>query len=236
VTVTADEVRAWRDRHPDAVVVAYVNTSAAVKAQSDICCTSANAVDVVKSIPAKREILFLPDCNLGEYVERLAGRPLHLWRGECHVHAGITNSDVRSALDRHRNADLLLHPECGCVRAVEALLSDDPQHRLLVAGTGGMVSHATTCQAPIDIIGTEVGLLHRLRKVAPARTFEPVKPDAICEYMKAITLPKLYRCLRDLVYEVTVPPAIATDARRAINRMLAVAYLTGVTLVPSVSW
>jgi quinolinate synthase len=221
MSVAASDVERWREEHPSGVVVAYVNTSAEVKARSDICCTSANAVDVVNSISGDREILFLPDFHLGRHVERVVGRPLHLWIGECHVHASITAGDVRRALEHHPGADLLLHPECGCVRSVEALLRADPRHRFWVVGTGGMVSHSRTCTAPVDVVGTEVGMIHRLRRTVPDKAFEPVKATAICEYMKSITLPKLYRCLRDLVYEVTVPTAVAHDAKRAIDRMLA---------------
>jgi quinolinate synthase len=219
---TADEVRAWRVEHPDGVVVSYINTDAAVKAESDYCCTSANAVDVVRSIPAERAVLFLPDMFLGLYVEHEAGRHLDLWLGECHVHAGLRAEDVRLHLDAHPDAHLLLHPESGCVSTCLRALSagDLPADRAHLLGTGGMVRHARTCDAEADIIGTEVGLLHRLRKEAPGHTFVPLREDAVCEYMKATTLPKLYRALRDDVYEVSVAPEIAARARAAIDRML----------------
>jgi quinolinate synthase len=222
-TVTAEEVRSWKADHPDTVVVAYVNTDAAVKAEADYCCTSANAVEIVQSIPDGREILFLPDMFLGLYVERMAGRKLHLWLGECHVHAGIRADDVSAALDAHRGADLLLHPECGCVsQCLQALDDGDlPPDRTHLLGTGGMVRHAESCTAPVDLVGTEVGLLHRLRSENPNRQFVPVKEDAICDYMKAITLPKLFRSLRDLVSEVTVSEPTATGARQALERMIA---------------
>jgi quinolinate synthase len=224
-TVTADEVRSWKAEHPGAVVVAYINTDAAVKAESHYCCTSANAVRVVQSIPEDREILFLPDMFLGLYIERMAGRKLHLWLGECHVHAGIRADDVSALLDAHPGADLLLHPECGCVsQCLWALGEGDlPADRTHILGTGGMVRHARSCTAPVDLVGTEVGLLHRLRSENPDKQFVPLKDDAICEYMKTITLPKLYRSLRDLVSEVTVPEPTASRARQAIERMIAAA-------------
>jgi quinolinate synthase len=223
-SVTADEVRAWRADHPDGVVVSYVNTDAAVKAESDYCCTSANAVDVVRSIPAEREVLFLPDMFLGLYTEHTAGRHLDLWLGECHVHAGIRSDDVERMFDAFPESHLLLHPECGCVSACMWAMStgEASAERTHVLGTGGMVRHARSCQAPVDIVGTEVGLLHRLCKEAPGRVFVPLREDAICEYMKAITLPKLYRALRDDVYEVRVEPSIAARARSAIDHMIAV--------------
>lgn len=221
--VTAEEVRAWRAGHPDGVVVSYVNTDAEVKAESDYCCTSANAVEIVRSIPAERDVLFLPDMFLGLYIERMSGRRLDLWLGECHVHAGITADDVTRMMEQDPEAHLLLHPECGCVSACMWSLSvgDLPGARTHVLGTGGMVRHARTCRARVDIVGTEVGLLHRLRKEAPAHEFVPLRGDAVCEYMKTITLPKLYRALRDDVYAVRVDPEIAARARGAIDRMLA---------------
>jgi quinolinate synthase len=224
-TATAEEVRCWKAKHPGAAVVAYVNTSAEVKAEADLCCTSSNAVQVVQSIPQDREVLFLPDMFLGRYIERLTGRHLHLWLGECHVHAGIRTDDVHHLLDRYPDADLLLHPECGCVSQCMYAAAHGalPQDRTFVLSTGGMVRHARDCNSPVDLVGTEVGLLHRLHQERPDKQFVPLKDDAICEYMKTITLPKLYRALRDDVYEVTVAEPIASRARTAIEAMMAVA-------------
>jgi len=224
-SVTAEQVRAWKAEHPGAIIVAYVNTDADVKAEVDYCCTSANAVEIVKSIPEDREILFLPDMFLGLFVERMSGRKLHLWLGECHVHAGFRPEDVAKSLDENPEAELLLHPECGCVsQCMYALAEGDlPASRTHILGTGGMVRHLGVSEAPVYFVGTEVGMLHRLEKIAPDKSFIPLREDAICEYMKTITLPKVYRALRDDVYEVTVPPDIADRARLAIERMIAVA-------------
>jgi quinolinate synthase len=224
-TVTAEELRAWKAEHPGAVVVAYVNTDADVKAEADYCCTSTNAVGVVQSIPEDREVLFLPDMFLGLYIERMAGRKLHLWLGECHVHAGIRSEDVTALMDAHPQADLLLHPECGCVSQCLFAVAEGelPEDRTFVLSTGGMVRHARECAAAVDLVGTEVGLLHRLRTENPQKRFVPLREDAICEYMKTITLPKLYRALRDDVYEVTVPEPTASKARASIERMMALA-------------
>jgi quinolinate synthase len=224
-TVTAEELRAWKAEHPGAVVVAYVNTDADVKAEADYCCTSTNAVVVVQSIPEDREVLFLPDMFLGLYIERMAGRKLHLWLGECHVHAGIRSEDVTALMDAHPQADLLLHPECGCVSQCLFAVAEGelPEDRTFVLSTGGMVRHARECAAAVDLVGTEVGLLHRLRTENPQKRFVPLREDAICEYMKTITLPKLYRALRDDVYEVTVPEPTASKARASIERMMALA-------------
>jgi quinolinate synthase len=220
-----EQVREWKAEHPGAVVVAYVNTDAAVKAEADYCCTSANAVKVVQSIPADREVLFLPDMFLGLYIQHMAGRKLELWMGECHVHAGIRSEDVSRLMAAYPDADLLLHPECGCIsQCLFAVAEGDlPADRTFVLSTGGMVRHARHCRAQVDLVGTEVGMLHRLHKEAPGKTLVPLKPDAICEYMKTITLPKLYRALRDDVYEVTVPEPVASRARLAIERMMALA-------------
>lgn len=221
-TVTADEVRQWKANHPNGVVVAYVNTNADVKAEADYCCTSSNAVKVVQSIPEDKEILFLPDMFLGLYVQRMTGRKLHLWMGECHVHAGIRSEDIMRMLHEHPEADLLMHPECGCVSQCMFALAEGelPAERTFIYGTGGMVRHVRQSPAPVHLVATEVGMLHRLKKEAPQKEFIPVRADAICEYMKTITLPKLYRSLRDMVYAVRVPEEIAARARRAIERML----------------
>ncbi len=223
-TVTAEEVREWKAKHPDGVVVAYVNTNADVKAEADYCCTSSNAVKVVQAIPEEKEILFLPDMFLGLYVQRMTGRKVHLWLGECHVHAGFRAEDIVRAMQTYPDADLLLHPECGCVSQCMFALAEGelPKERTFVHSTGGMVRHVRQSPTRIHLVATEVGMLHRLKKEAPDKQFIPVKSDAICEYMKTITLPKLYRSLRDMVYEVRVPEAIATRARRAIDRMLEV--------------
>ena len=206
-SVTADDVRAWRRDHPGAVVVAYINTDAAVKAEVDYICTSSNATQVIRAIPDDREILFLPDQFLGVYLEHVTGRRLHLWMGECHVHASIRPEDIDRLMAQYPDADLLLHPECGCVsqclwRLVEG---DLPAERTLVLSTGGMVRHARDCTNPVDLVGTEVGMLHRLRKENPATRFVPVREDAVCSYMKTITLPKLCWTMRVNIAEVERP-------------------------------
>jgi quinolinate synthase len=223
-TAPVEQVREWKAQHPEAVVVAYVNTAAEVKAEADYCCTSSNAVKVVELIPADQEVLFLPDMFLGRYVERMTRRRLHLWLGECHVHAGIRSEDVAAQFDAHPNADLLLHPECGCTGQCLASVSTGelPAARTFVLSTGGMVEHARTCQAPVDLVGTEVGMLHRLRQENPGKEFIALRDDSVCDYMKTITLAKLYRSLRDDVYEVTVEETIASLARVAIERMMAI--------------
>jgi quinolinate synthase len=220
--VSADEVRRWRAKHPGAVIVAYVNTTAEVKAEVDYCCTSSNAVKVVASIPKDKEVLFLPDFFLGLYIQRMTGRKLHLWMGECHVHAGIRPADIHTMWEKYPEADLVLHPECGCVSQCMLAIADGdlPADKTHVLSTGGMVQYAKTCTAKTTIVGTEVGMLHRMRKENPNTQFVPLKSDAICEYMKTINIPKLYRSLRDLTYEVTVPEPTATRARGAIERMM----------------
>lgn len=215
-TITREDVRAWREQHPDGIVVAYVNTSAAVKALADICCTSANAVEVVASLPPDRPIFFVPDMFLGAHVERITGRKLDVWLGECHVHAGIRSEDLEAQLAAHPDAEFLIHPECGCSSTCIFLR---PDAKLL--STEGMVRYAAQSPAHEFVVATEVGILHRLNKKAHGKRFIPVREDAVCQYMKRTTLEKVYESLRDLKHVITVPEEIAVPARRALEAMLA---------------
>jgi quinolinate synthase len=224
-SITADQLREWKAEHPGAVVVAYVNTSAEVKAESDICCTSSNAVEVVQSIPEDREILFLPDMFLGAHVERQSGRKMHVWMGECHVHAGIGAQEMQAKALAEDDAELMIHPECGCSTSAIYLLSEGvlPQDRTKILSTGGMVKEASTSSAKKFLVATETGILHQLRKAAPDKVFEPVNEYAVCRYMKTITPEKLLRSLRDMVFEITVPEYTAERAKRAVERMIEIA-------------
>jgi quinolinate synthase len=222
-TINAEQLRQWKSEHPNAVVVAYVNTTAEVKAESDYCCTSTNALKVIQAIPPDREILFLPDMFLGAYLQKVTGRKMHIWPGECHVHAGIRPRDIEMMRAAHPEADMLVHPECGCsssymyYQATGALKGE-----VHILSTEGMVKHAQKSPAREFVVATEVGILHRLRKEAPGKKFYPVNERAICEYMKKITLEKVLRSLQDEVYEIRVPEPTASRARRAIERMLAI--------------
>jgi quinolinate synthase len=216
-SISADELRAWKAKNPGAIVVAYVNTTAAVKAESDICCTSGNARAVIESIPADREILFLPDLWLGQYLERVTGRRLKLWLGECHVHAGIRPADIERWQAEAPDAELLVHPECGCASQAMAFGNE----RTHILSTEGMIRFANESPKDRFIVATEVGILHRLRREAPEKRFEAASEEAICGYMKMITLEKLRDSLRDMRYEVTVPADIAAKARQAVERMVA---------------
>jgi quinolinate synthase len=223
-SVTAGQVREWKREHPDAAVVAYVNTSAEVKAEADVCCTSANAAEVVAAIPAEREVLFLPDQFLGAHVRRVTGRTnLHVWLGECHVHAGISPEALRRKAAASPEAELFVHPECGCGTAAlwQAGAGDLPAGRTRVLSTGGMLEAARSTRAPTVLVATETGMLHQLRKANPAVQWEPVNPDAVCRYMKMITPEALETCLRDGVTEVDVAPDVAARARRAVEAMIA---------------
>ncbi len=224
-SITAEQLRDWKAEHPGAVVVSYVNTTAEVKAESDYCCTSANAVDIVRSIPIEQEILFLPDLFLGEFVRRETGRTnMHLWMGECHVHAGIVAEDVERARSLDPEAELLVHPECACgSRCLLDIQSGRlDARRTHVMSTEGMVRHAVSSDSERFIVATETGVLHRLHLLAPGKTFKPVRESAVCGYMKMITLEKLHRSLAEMTHRVTVAPEIADRARVAIDRMLAV--------------
>ncbi|HUY49600.1 MAG TPA: quinolinate synthase NadA [Streptosporangiaceae bacterium] len=224
-SITAAQVRAWKAEHPGAAVVAYVNTSAEVKAESDVCCTSANAVQIVASLPAAQEVLFLPDQFLGAHVRRATGRGnMHVWLGECHVHAGISPSDLRRKVAAEPTAELFIHPECGCSTGAlwQAGTGDLPASRTRVLSTGGMLDAARTTTAPAVLVATETGMLHQLRQANPAVRWEPVNPGAVCRYMKMTTPDVLLRCLREGVAEVRVAPEVADRARRAVQAMIAV--------------
>ena len=224
-TIDAGELRAWKDEHPEAVVVAYVNTTAAVKAESDYCCTSGNAVDVVNAIPADREILFLPDMFLGAHVRRMTGRDnIHVWMGECHVHAAIDPEHLALQRAAHPHAEFLIHPECGCSTSVlEALSAGDVDaDGVEILSTEGMIRRPAHSRADEFIVATEVGILHRLRREYPGKTFFAANERASCAYMKVTTLPKVLRALQRNEHHITVPPDIARRARRAIERMVSI--------------
>jgi len=227
-SITATQLADWKAEHPGAIVVMYVNTSAEVKALTDYCCTSSNAVAVVEHIYATHgagcEILFGPDMFLGAYVERQVGRRMHVWDGECHVHAGIRPADIAAARAQHPGAEFLIHPECGCSTAVMEYvaagdIASDGVHML---STGGMLRAAKASPSKEFIIATEIGLLHRLRIENPDKRFFPATPNASCPNMKKITLEKVLWSLQDLRTQINVPAEVAAAARRAIQRMLAV--------------
>ncbi|EFV14782.2 quinolinate synthase NadA [Segniliparus rugosus] len=222
-SITADELRAWRKEHPDAVVVSYVNTTAEVKALTDICCTSSNAVEVVASIPADRTVLFLPDQFLGAHVRRETGREnLHVWAGECHVHAGINGDELAAQAQRSPEAELFVHPECGCATSALYLAGEGavPKERVKILSTGGMLDAARATQARSVLVATEVGMLHQLRNAAPGVDFQPVNDRASCQYMKRINAAALIRCLADGLDEVFVDPQVADRARASVTRMI----------------
>jgi quinolinate synthase len=224
-SITAAQVREWKAEHPGAAVVAYVNTSAEVKAEADLCCTSANATQIVQSLPPEQEILFLPDQFLGAHVERQTGRAnMHIWMGECHVHAGISPGELRRKAAAEADAELFIHPECGCSTAAlwQAGAGDLPPGRTRVLSTGGMLAAARTTRAPAVLVATETGMLHQLRQANPQVRWEPVNPNAVCRFMKMNTPDALLRCLRDGVHEVQVPTDVAARARRAVQAMIAV--------------
>jgi quinolinate synthase len=218
-SITAEQLREWKAEHPGAVVVSYVNTTAEVKAETDYCCTSGNAKQVIEAIPRDREILFLPDLFLGLWLERETGRKLTIWLGECHVHAGIRPADIRRWHDEAPDAELLVHPECGC--ASQAMAFADGRTQIL--STEKMVDYARRSPAKRFLVATETGILHRLEREAPGKRFEPVREDAVCRYMKVTTLEKVRDSLRELKHRITVEPEIADRARLAIERMVAIA-------------
>jgi quinolinate synthase len=204
-------------------VVSYVNTTAEVKAETDICCTSSNAVDVVASIPADQEVLFCPDQFLGAHVKRETGREnLHVWAGECHVHAGINGPELAARAAANPDADLFIHPECGCATSALYLAGEGtvPPEKVKILSTGDMVAAARGTRAGTVLVATEVGMLHQLRKAAPEIDFRAVNDRASCRFMKMITPAALLRALREGADEVHVEPAVAARARASVQRMI----------------
>ena len=222
--ITADQLRDWKAQHPGAVVVSYVNTTAAVKAETDICCTSSNAVDVVASIPIDKEILFCPDQFLGAHVQRLTQREnMHIWMGECHVHAGINGAELKELVGTEPDAELFIHPECGCATSAMYLASSGvvPAERTRILSTSGMIDAAQKTTARKVLVATETGM-HQLRKANALTIFQPVNPAAICKYMKMITPEKLEHTLVHGNDVVDVPQDIADQARLSVERMIAI--------------
>lgn len=232
-SITADELREWKAEHPDAVVVSYVNTTADVKALTDICCTSSNAVDVVESIDPDKEVLFCPDQFLGAHVQRETGRDnIRVWAGECHVHAGINGAELAEQAKANPEADLYIHPECGCANSAIFLAGEGTieKERVHMLSTGGMLDMAKEEGAVVTaprtsrkvLVATEIGMLHQLRQAAPDVDFQPINDRASCVYMKMITPAALLRCLAEGADEVDVPTEVADKARASLEAMIAI--------------
>ncbi|WP_069164418.1 quinolinate synthase NadA [Nocardia altamirensis] len=228
-SITAEQLRAWKAEYPNAVVVSYVNTTAEVKALTDICCTSSNAVEVVASIDPDREVLFLPDQFLGAHVKRVTGRAnMHIWAGECHVHAGINGEELTEQARTHPDAELFVHPECGCATSALYLAGEGafPAERVHILSTGGMIDAAREVRerraggSTQVLVATEIGMLHQLRKAAPGIDFQAVNDRASCKYMKMITPAALLRCLVENRDEVHVDPETAARGRNSVQRMI----------------
>jgi len=212
--VVPSDVREWKEKHPEGVVVAYVNTSALLKAEADYCCTSSNAEQVVRSIPEDKEILFVPDFFLGNYIKRKTGRiNMTLWKGYCPTHTLIQSSEIDELRVKHPEAEFLMHPECGCLTKSMHLADQ-------ILSTEGMVKYVNQSSAKEFIIATEVGILHRMEADHPDKTFIPASPSAVCSYMKMNTMEKLVSCLENMEYEVKVPEEIAKKAYLPIQRMV----------------
>ncbi len=223
-TITAEQLVEWKAQFPGAVVVSYVNTTAEVKAESDYCCTSGNARQIIESIPEDQTILFCPDMFLGTWLEKVTNRKMQVWLGECHVHAGIRPDDVSDRLERSPEAELLVHPECGCASSCMYMMStgDLPSDRVSVLGTEAMLRRIDDSQSDDFLIATEVGILHRMQREHPDKRFETISERAICKYMKMITLEKVERSLRNTEHVITVPDEVASRARKAIDRMVTI--------------
>jgi quinolinate synthase len=222
-TITGEQVRQWKAQFPDHVVVGYVNTTAEVKAELDYACTSGNVLDVIDAIPEEKGILFLPDFFLGAHVRRMRpNRKVEVWLGECHVHKGINPEVLASQRAAHPEAEVLVHPECGCAGQLiyEMGRGAVAPHGLHIASTEGMIRLVKERPADSFIVATETGIMHRMQQVAPDKRFYPADPEAVCAFMKAITLSNVREALALDRYEITVPDEIARRARLALDRMV----------------
>ncbi|KAG2475565.1 MAG: Quinolinate synthase A [Nitrosopumilales archaeon] len=224
-TITAEQLRKWKSEHPGAVTVGYVNTTAEVKAELDYCCTSSNAVNIVKAIPDDKQVLFLPDMFLGSYVSKMTNRKnMYIWAGECHVHAGIKSQDIQEKLNQYAKAEFLIHPECSCTTSImyDVAVGDYKGRQVQMLSTQGMMDYVKQSKSQDFVIATETGILYRMRQQNPEKRFIPASETAECQYMKMITLENAYASLMEDKYQVTVPPEIARKARIAIDRMLSI--------------
>ena len=224
-SITVNDLKNWKKQHPNAIAVGYVNTTAEIKAELDYCCTSSNAVNVVKAIPEDKEILFLPDMFLGSFVSKMTGRKnIYVWAGECHVHAGITPEDVQKKLDSMSDAEFVVHPECSCTTPMlhDVAAGSYEGRKVEILSTEGMMKHVKKSTANQFVVATETGILYRMRQQNPGKTFVAASDKAECQYMKMITPEKVRDSLLEDKFEVTVPKEIADKARLAIERMLAI--------------
>ena len=224
-SITVEQLRKWKKEHPNSITVGYVNTTAEIKSELDYCCTSSNAVNVVKAIPSEKDVLFLPDMFLGSYVAKMTGRKnMFIWAGECHVHAGITPSDIDRKLESMANAEFLVHPECSCTSPMlyDIASGSYKNRQVQVLSTEGMMNYAKNSSSSEFVVATETGILYRMKQQNPEKTFVPASDKAECQYMKMITLDKVYDSLVNEEYEVKVPKNIALKAKLAIDRMLSI--------------
>ena len=224
-SITIEQLRKWKNEHPNSITVGYVNTTAEIKSELDYCCTSSNAVNVVKAISSEKDVLFLPDMFLGSYVAKMTGRKnMFIWAGECHVHAGITPSDIDRKLESMANAEFLVHPECSCTSPMlyDIASGSYKNRQVQVLSTEGMMKYAKNSSSSEFVVATETGILYRMKQQNPEKTFVPASEKAECQYMKMITLEKVYDSLVNEKYEIKVPKNIALKARLAIDRMLSI--------------
>ena len=224
-SITTEQLKKWKKEHPNAITVGYVNTTAEIKSELDYCCTSSNAVNVVKAIPSTKDVLFLPDMFLGSYVSKVTGRKnMKIWAGECHVHAGITPEHVEKKISELKDAEFVVHPECSCTTPMlhDVASGKYKDHQVQILSTEGMMNYAKNSSSNEFVVATETGILYRMKQQNPTKTFVPASEKAECQYMKMITLDKVYNSLLDEKFEVKVPRNIASKARLAIDRMLSI--------------
>lgn len=221
-SININQLKEWKKKNPNAVVVSYVNTSAEIKAESDYCCTSSNALKIVESIDKNKEILFLPDMFLGAYVQKKANRKINIWPGECHVHAAMTYEEIKNLREGFPESEVLIHPECACGSQAMYYSEKNKDKDIHFLSTEAMITKATSSANKNVIVATETGIIHKMKKLAPHKNFIPINKEATCKYMKMITVEKVLHALEKEAPEVRVPPEIAAKAKSAIHKMISI--------------
>ena len=221
-SINVDQLRKWKNKNPEAVVVSYVNTSADIKAESDYCCTSSNALKIIESIDKNKEILFLPDMFLGAYIQKKTNRKINIWPGECHVHAAMTYEEIKNLREEFPESEVLIHPECACGSQAMYYAEKHKDKSIHFLSTEAMITKAKNSTNKNFIVATETGIIYKMKKLAPEKNFIPISRGATCKYMKMITIEKVLKTLENELPEVRVPAKIATKARSAIDKMISI--------------
>ncbi|MFL2630861.1 MAG: quinolinate synthase NadA [Thermodesulfobacteriota bacterium] len=221
-SINVEQLKEWKKKNPGAVVVSYVNTTAEIKAESDYCFTSSNAVKIIEAVPENKKILFLPDMFLGAYVQKKTKRKLDIWPGECHVHAAMTYEEIKNLRDDFPDSEVLIHPECACGSEAMYYSEKNNDKEMHFLSTEAMINKSKETDSKNLIVATETGVIHKMKKLSPDKNFIPINRSATCKYMKMITLDKVLSALKNERPEVKVAKDISVKAKTAIDRMVSI--------------